>query len=254
MRAKLSVVMITLNEEHNLARALDSVKWAAEIVIVDTFSQDRTKEIAKKYTDRIYDLKWSGYGPAKQFALEKASFEWVLSLDADEVLSEPLQQEIQSVLQPEVEFDGYSVCRMSNFLGKWMKHGGWYPDYVLRLFRKDKSNFTTATVHEELIVTGKSGRLKGLLLHYTDPNLEHYLTKLNRYTTLSAQELLNKGETAKLTDLLFRPPALFFKMYFFKFGLLDGIQGFLLALYSSFHVLSKYAKLWHLQHSHGPVA
>jgi len=245
--------MITLNEEHNLARALDSVKWADEIVIVDAFSQDGTKEIAKKYTNRIYDLKWTGYGPAKQFALEKASNQWVLSLDADEVISEPLQQEIQSVLQTEVQIDGYSVCRMSNFLGKWIKHGGWYPDYVLRLFRKDKAHFTAATVHEELIVTGKSGHLKGLLLHYTDPNLEYYLTKLNRYTTLSAQELLNKGETAKLTDLLFRPSAFFFRMYFFKFGFLDGVQGFLLALYSSFHVLTKYAKLWHLQHHHDPV-
>jgi glycosyltransferase involved in cell wall biosynthesis len=247
MRAKLSVVMITLNEERNLARALESIKWADEIVIVDAFSQDRTKEIAKKYTGNIYDLAWTGYGPAKQFALEKASFEWVLSLDSDEVLSEPLQLEIQSVLQTEVEFDGYSVCRMSNFLGQWMKHGGWYPDYVLRLFRKDKAHFTAAAVHEELIVTGKSGHLNGLLLHYTDPNLEHYLTKLNRYTTLSAQELLKKGETANLTDLLFRPPALFIKMYLLKFGFLDGVQGFLLALYSSFHVLTKYAKLWLLQ-------
>lgn len=247
MRAKLSVVMITLNEEQNLARSLESVKWANEIVIVDAFSRDRTKEIAKKYTDRIYDLRWTGYGPAKQSALEKASFEWVLSLDADEVLSEPLQQEIQNVLQTNVEFDGYSVCRMSNFLGKWMKHGGWYPDNLLRLFRKGKAHFTTVAVHEELILNGKSGRLKGLLLHYTDPNLEHYLTKLNRYTTLSAQELLNKGETAKLSDLLFRPPALFIRMYFFKFGLLDGVQGFLLALYSSFHVLTKYVKLWLLQ-------
>ena len=241
--------MITYNEEKNLARSLESVEWADEIVIVDSFSLDRTKEIAGKYTDRIYDLKWPGYGPAKQFAIAKASGEWILSLDADEVLSEELQQEILQVIKSNQSVNGFYLCRISNFLGKWIKHGGWYPDYVLRLFRKGRGHFTDSLVHEELILDGGSSKLKGLLLHYTNPDLEQYLTKLNRYTTLSAQELSQTGKRGSLLNILFRPPAIFLKMYFLKFGFLDGLPGFLLALFSSFHVLTKYAKLWHLPQS-----
>src|SRR4030067_2389686 len=152
MAAKFSVVMITFNEEKNLARSLESVKWADEIVIVDSFSLDRTKEIAGKYTGRIYDLKWPGYGPAKQFAMAKASGEWILSLDADEVLSEELQQEILQVIKSNQSVNGFYLCRISNFLGKWIKHGGWYPDYVLALVKRERGHFTDSLVHEELIL------------------------------------------------------------------------------------------------------
>ena len=242
---KLSVVVITLNEETNLARCLESASWADEIIVVDTFSTDKTKEIAKKYAQKLYDLQWPGFGPAKQFALEKATCEWVLSLDADEVVSEPLHREINQILASQTEIDGYYICRHSNFLGKWIKYG-WYPDYVLRLFRKDKGRFDNSLVHEELILKGTSARLKGALLHYTDPDLERYLTKMNRYTSLSAQALFHKGQRGRISDICLRPVALFLKIYFLKLGFLEGVHGLLLALFSSFHVLTKYAKLWHL--------
>ena len=242
---KLTVILITLDEEKNLARCLESVKWADEIVVVDTYSQDRTKEIAGKYTDKMFDLKWPGFGPAKQFALEKAGGEWVLSVDADEVVSETLQTEIKQVLKAD-HSDGYYVPRLSFFLGKWIRHGGWYPDYVLRLFRRQKARFTDSLVHEEVILNGKAGYLKADLLHYTVPDLERYLVKMTRCTSHSAQELFQKGRRAGLAGILFRPPAVFLKMYFWKLAFLDGFQGFLLAIFSSFHVLAKYSKLWYM--------
>jgi glycosyltransferase involved in cell wall biosynthesis len=249
MSAKLSVVMITHNEEKNLSRALESAKWADEIIIVDSFSQDRTKEIARKYTNRIFDYKWTGYGPAKQFALQQASGDWIFSLDADEVVTEDLREDILKIIESDQPTDGYYICRISNFLGRWIKHGGWYPDYVMRLFRKGRARFSDSLVHEELILEGRSEKLKGLLLHYTNQDLDHYLDKMNRYTTLSAQELKQKSKPASIADILVHPPAVLIKMYLFKLGFLDGIQGFLLALYSSFHVLTKYAKLWYLNRS-----
>lgn len=245
--AKLSVVIITFNEEENLPRCLESARWADEIVIVDTFSQDRTKEIASRYTDKIYDLKWPGFGPAKQFAMEKASCQWVLSLDADEVVSESLREEIKRITSSADALDGYYLPRLSNFLGKWIRYGGWYPDYVLRLFKKEKGKFADSLVHEQLILNGRSAILKEALLHYTDPDLERYLTKLNRYTTLSAQELFRDDNRAGILDIAVRPLAIFLKMYILKLGFLDGLQGLLLAMFSSFHVLTKYAKLWHLR-------
>lgn len=243
---KLTVILITLDEEKNLARCLESVKWADEIVVVDSYSRDRTKEIARSYTDKIFDLKWPGFGAAKKFALEKANGEWVLSIDADELVSESLQAEIRQVINSSLKSDGYYLPRLSFFLGKWIRHGGWYPDYVLRLFRKQKARFTDSLVHEEVILNGKAGYLKADLLHYTVPDLERYLVKMNRYTSLSAQELSQKGKRTNLGDIFFRPPAVFLKMYFWKLALLDGFQGFLLAIFSSFHVLAKYCKLWYI--------
>jgi glycosyltransferase involved in cell wall biosynthesis len=244
--ANLSVVIITFNEEGNLARCLNSVSWAEEIVIVDSFSQDRTKEVASDFTDKIYDKQWPGFGPAKQFAVEKTSNEWVLSVDADEEVSLELKEQIRRALNSDSEVDGYYLCRQSYFLGKWIRHGGWYPDYVLRLFRKNKAEFTDSKVHEKLTLKGKSAYLNGTLFHYTDPDLESYLAKMNRYTSLSAEELYTEDRRSNLMDILFRPVAIFFKMYILKLGFLDGIQGFLLATYSSIHVLTKYTKLWHL--------
>jgi glycosyltransferase involved in cell wall biosynthesis len=241
----LSVIIIALNEEANLLRCLESVKWADELVVADTGSTDRTLEIAKEHGTKTIQLEWEGFGKAKQRVLEAATSDWVLSLDADEVVTESLREEIQkSVRSDSPGFDGYFISRRSMFLGHWMSHGGWYPDYVLRLFKRGKGRFEDRKVHESLSLAGRTGRLKGDLLHYSDPDLEHYLRKMNRYTTLSAQELSERGEVASLADLLFRPMATFWKIYLFKGGFLDGIYGFLLALFSSVHVVTKYVKLW----------
>lgn len=244
---RISAIIIVYNEEKNIQRCLESLNWADEIVVVDSFSQDRTKEIASSFTTKIFDLEWQGFGKQKEFARTKASYKWVLSIDADEVVSEKLRDEIKNILSKDDASDGYYIPRLSNFLGRWIRHSGWYPDRVLRLFKKDKARFDESPVHEKLILDGKAGFLKDDILHYTDPDISHYLSKMDRYTTLSAEKLAAEGKSVTLFDLLFRPMAIFVKMYLFKAGFLDGWQGFVLACFSSFHVFTKYAKLWHLR-------
>lgn len=245
---KVSCVIITYNESRNIRRCLESVSWADEIVVVDSHSTDDTKKIVSEFTDKIYDLRWEGFGPAKEFARSQASGEWILSVDADEVVTENLRDEIKRTIRSEdsKDKDGYLIPRRSNFLGRWVRHGGWYPDLVLRLFRKDKGEFTHQLVHEEVKVGGRRGCLKNDLLHYTDPDFDHYLEKLNRYTSLDALQLHGEGREAKLLHILLRPLLTFFKMFIFKGGFLDGVPGLILSVSSAFHVFSKYVKLWHL--------
>lgn len=247
--SRISCIVITHNESENIRRCLESVSWADEIVVVDSESRDDTKEIASEFTHKVYDLKWEGFGPAKEFARSKAAGDWILSVDADEIVSEKLRDEIQSIAESEDSLDGYYIPRRSNFLGRWIKHGGWYPDWVLRLFRKNKGRFTNRLVHEEVTVSGQTGLLRNDLLHYTDPDFDHYLKKLNHYTSLDARQLHQEGKGAKLTDILLRPPVTFLNMYFLRKGFLDGVHGLILALSSAFHVFSKYVKLWHLSQS-----
>ncbi len=244
--ARISAIVITLNEEKNIKRCLSSLDWVDEIVLVDSGSTDDTKKIASEFASRIFDIKWEGFGKAKEYAKGKASHQWIISLDADEVVTGDLKQEIQKIIATEGSLRGYYVPRLSNFLGRWIKHGGWYPDHVLRLFRKDKAKFNHSMVHEKVEVDGEVGHLKSHILHYTDPDFHHYLKKLNQYTSLGAEGLFEQGRKARILDLIFRPPALFFKMYVAKRGFLDGLCGFALAVSSAFHVFSKYVKLWHL--------
>ncbi|MFH2056838.1 MAG: glycosyltransferase family 2 protein [bacterium] len=244
--ATLGVVMITLNEEHNVGRALESVKFADEIVVCDSQSTDRTVEIAREHGALIIMKQFTGFGAAKQAALERLTTDWVVVLDADEEVDAEARDAIrQTISQP--QFDGYQIRRRSQFLGRWMKHSGWYPDWILRLFRRECGKFTEHKVHESVQVTGEIGRLAGHLLHYTDPDIDHYLHKLNRYTLLSAQELAAAGRRFSVLKLLFGPLAVFLKRYILKLGFLDGLQGFLLAIFSGYHVFCKYAKLWELR-------
>lgn len=245
--SSISCVIITYNESKNIRRCLQSVSWADEIVVVDAHSTDDTREIASAFTDKIHRLKWSGFGPAKEYARSKATGDWILSVDADEVVPGNLREEIQSITESQESLDGYFIPRRSNFLGRWIKHGGWYPDLVLRLFKKERGGFTDRVVHEEVRVIGSTGRLRNDLLHYTDPDLDHYLKKLNRYTSLDALQLFRQGRRAGILDILFRPIITFVKMYFFRRGFSDGLPGLILAISSSFHVFSKYVKLWHLR-------
>ncbi len=244
---QISCIIITCNESKNIRRCLESVSWADEIIVVDSYSPDDTKRIASEFTDRIFDLNWEGFGPAKEYAKKQASGEWILSLDADEVVSEKLKEEIFKVTRSDDALNGYFIPRRSYFLGRWMRHGGWYPDLVLRLFRKEKGSFTSRPVHEEVKVIGGTGRLKNDLIHHTDPDFDHYLEKLNRYTSIDALQLFHEERKASLGDLFFRPGATWIKMYFLKLGFLDGLPGLILAVSSAFHVFSKYVKLWHLK-------
>jgi len=244
---RLSVIIITHNEEENLPRCLQSVKWADEVVVVDSHSTDRTPQIAADHGCVYFDLDWSGFGAAKQAALDRATGDWVLSIDADEAVSDELGTSIAGVVKGNHSYSGFEMPRCTNFLGRWIRHCGWYPDYILRLFRRDSGRFNQAVVHESIAVKGPIGRLAGDLLHYSYPNLEKYFTKSNRYTTLGAEEAFRHGKRAGMADLLFRPPISFFKHYIQKAGFLDGPQGLLVSSLSAAAVFNKYAKLWHLE-------
>lgn len=247
--ARLTVITLALNEEHNIEDCLASVAWADEIIVVDSGSTDRTVELARRFTDHVLSLEWTGYGPTKNAALERSTGEWILWLDADERVTPELAEEIRTVLQDSSSCDAYSVARRAYFLGRWMKHGGWYPGRVTRLFRKGTARFTDNSVHESVIVRGSVGRLRHDLLHFTDPDLHHYVVKFNRYTTLAARELWDEGRSASVFDLMARPVFMFFKMYLVRRGFLDGVHGFILSILSSAYVFTKYAKLWELHHT-----
>ena len=247
--SSISVILITLNEEENIKACLTSVQWADEIIVVDSNSQDRTVEIARQFTGKVIAADWRGYSANKNLALENAGGEWVLWIDADERVTPELAQEIKNVIRTNTEKDGFEMARKAFFLGRWIKHCGWYPGYVLRLFRRQNACFSDNKVHEGVVLKGSRGRLKETLLHYTDNNLEHYLWKFNRYTSYAADELAEKQQSAGLLSILFRPLHAFVKMYVLKLGVLDGVEGLMLCLLSAGYVAMKYAKLWELKKS-----
>jgi glycosyltransferase involved in cell wall biosynthesis len=246
--SSLSVILITLNEEHNIRACLQSVRWADEIIVVDAESKDSTAAIAREFTDKVFVIPWQGYAANKSFAVAQAHNEWVFWIDADEVVPEALADEIMAVIRADAGYDGYEVARKAYFLGRWIKHCGWYPGYVLRLFRRSKGRFNENRVHEGVTLDGPRGRLRNSLDHYTDRDLEHYMWKFNRYTSLAAEELVAKGHHSGVGAFLFRPLHAFIKMYILKRGFLDGVEGLMLCLLSANYVAAKYAKVWELSH------
>jgi len=243
----LSVVIITKNEEKNIRRCLDSVKWADEIVLIDSQSTDRTVEFAKDYGAIVFSPEWKGYGPAKQEGVSKAAGEWILSIDADEEVTAELSKEIKETLSSEESYDGYLINRHTNFMGKWINHCGWYPDYLLRLFRKDKGNFNDAVIHEQVVLDGRTRELKEKILHYSYPNMETYLERFNRYTTMGAEAAFANGKKASNFDIVFRPFVSFIDHFITHQGFQDGLEGFIISVMSSVAVMVKYVKLRHLQ-------
>ncbi|RPH32178.1 glycosyltransferase family 2 protein, partial [bacterium] len=212
--AALTVITITKDEERNIVECLESVRWADQLVVVDSGSRDRTIDLARRFTSEIYSIDWQGYGHARNHALDHAAGEWILWLDADERVPAELAKEIQDLVRrDEAGYSGYSVARRAYFLGKWIKHCGWYPSRVVRLFRKDHGRFSETRVHERLELQGAVGMLHHDLLHYTDLHLQQYLDKFNKYTTLAAEDMAAQGKSFRLWDLLVRPPFLFVKMY-----------------------------------------
>ena len=240
----VSVLVITRNEEDNIAACLESVAWADEIILVDAESKDRTVELARRFTSKIFLEAWKGFAEAKAFGVTKARNEWILWLDADERVTPELGKEIQEVLLTDPPVAAYRVARRAYFLGRWIRHSGWYPGKVTRLFRKDRASFSNDAVHEGLDIHGETTDLRNDLLHFTDPTLFHYLSKFNRYTSLACGDLVRSGKRFRFSDLLVRPGWQFLKMYIVKRGFLDGFPGLVLALLSSSYVFTKYAKLW----------
>lgn len=243
----LSVTLIVKNEEKNLAKCLDTVKWADEIVVLDAGSEDKTIEIAKQYTDKIYiNSDWQGYGMQRQRLQEYASSDWILMLDADERLTPELIAAVKNVLINDDRNKVFALPRLSWCFGKFIRHSGWYPDYVTRLYAKNKAKYNAQLVHEKLEYANEIElvKLKGDLLHYTYRNLEHYLVKSAGYASAWAEQRKKKGKSASLLQGISHGLACFLKMYVFRFGFLDGKQGLLLALLSGHSTFAKYADLW----------
>ena len=246
----LSSIIIAKNEEVNIRRCIESQLQCIDdiVVIVDSKSNDRTLDIVKGYDRVNCEISdWKGYAGTKQFALTLVKNDWVLWIDADEEITQELSEELNRFKNSEPKEKAFSLARRAFFLGKWIKHSGWYPGRVVRLFNKNFAQFSNKDVHEFLEVSGETGKLNSDLNHYTDPNIFHYFEKFNKYTTLAADELSTSNKTAGFNDLLLRPVFLFIKMYFLRRGFLDGIHGFILAIFSSTYVFVKYLKLWEIQ-------
>ena len=245
----ISVIIITYNEEKRLEPCLKSVAWADEIIVVDSFSKDKTVEIAQRYTNRIFCHPFKGYGHQKAFALAQAKGEWVLSIDADERVSDKLKKEIkEAIKRPDIS--GYYIPRRNFFCGQLIRHSGWSPDYQLRLFRRDRAYFEERLVHEKVVVKGKVGYLKAPLLHYTYNSLDEFLEKMGRYTKFWAEEQKKKGKKGGILKGFGHGVWTFFKMYLLRLGFLDGRYGLLLASLYASYTLIKYAMLdekWKMQ-------
>ena len=252
----LSVAIITCNEEVNLPRTLASVAFADEVVIVDSGSTDRTIAIAKASGARVFEREWPGFAAQKNFAIAQCVGDWVLSLDADEELSPELRSQMRALLPSNPPVDAYFLKRRNLFLNRWIRHGGFYPDPKLRLFRRTAVNFRAGSpqfenrpVHETMIFDGAADTLDFDLIHHAYPSLEGYLEHMDRYSTLGAQLLLASGRTsdswpAFYWNVLIVPQLTFFYNYFLRLGFLDGREGLLLHLYHSAYVSWKYAKAW----------
>ena len=246
-RQRLSVIFITLNEAPRLPAALEAVKWADEIIVVDSGSTDDTVAIAQSYGARVVVTDWPGFGAQKNRALDLATCPWVLSLDADEVLSPDLQQEIQSFLQTDPPFHGATLPRLSSFCGRTIHHAGWWPDPVLRLFRRTLARFSDDRVHERVIVDGPIHAFKGVLHHESYRDLAQVLSKVNQYSSEGAQNHLQKGRRGGLGRALAHGFWAFFRTYVIRLGLLEGREGFILAVSNAEGTYYRYLKLMYLQ-------
>ncbi|RKX17317.1 MAG: glycosyltransferase family 2 protein [Candidatus Zixiibacteriota bacterium] len=242
----LSAVVITRNEEANIKRCLLSLQIADEIIVVDSGSTDRTIEIAENLGAKVYVKEWAGYGFAKKEGVSKAFGKWIISLDADEELSPELAKEISTAVLSETGDSGFYIKRKTNFLGRWIYHCGWYPDYILRLFKKEDGDFNESVVHEKVILNGRVGYLKAEILHYSYNTIEHYFEKFATYTTLGAEQAYKSGKKSRWFHIVFKPPVSFIKHYFIKLGFLDGLEGFIISAFSAMAVMVKYSKLRHL--------
>jgi glycosyltransferase involved in cell wall biosynthesis len=247
----LSVVLITLNEAANLPRTLASVRGLGEIIVLDSGSTDATLDIARSFGAQVFTESWKGFGLQKNSAISHATSDWILSLDADEELSPALAAEIQSLLAGSPVCNAYFIPRLNHFLGRPLRHGGYWPDPKLRLFRRGAAHFSDRPVHETMQSDGPVGRLRGHLIHHCYPTLAEYIEHMNRYSTINAQMLVDSGRAASSSIWLFwnallNPAATFLYNYLFRLGFLDGHAGLLQQINHSAYIHWKFAKAWRL--------
>ncbi len=239
---KISATIITLNEERNIARAIESLRCCDEILVCDSGSNDRTVELAENLGARIIEGPWRGFAGQKNYVAEQAANDWILSLDADEALSEALEGEIWALKKNGPQFDGYTMPRMAQYLGRWILHSGWYPDRKVRLYHRDKAKWVGEFVHESVQVAGRVGHLDANLLHFTCESLSEHVRTMDRYTTLAAEELVSRRKPIPMRRMVVDPPWAFVKAYLLQRGFLDGVEGLAIAYMAALYTFLKYAK------------
>ncbi len=250
-RPPISVCIITHNEESKIRSCLEAVKWAEEIVVVDSGSTDKTVEICKEYTDKVYHRPFPGHIQQKNNALDLASHEWVLCIDADERVSPELAEEIQKELSVNNNVcAGYLLPRHTYFLGRWINHCGWYPDYKLRLFKKDLGRWGGVNPHDRVTLeSGLTKNLNGDICHFSYDDVSSQLATVNKFTSIFAQQMQEEGTSFGISSIIFRPIGRFFSMYFVKRGFLDGVPGLIISVMGSMYSFLKYAKCWEIQNT-----
>jgi len=243
----LSATIITRNEENKIKQCIDNLNFCDEIIVVDSGSEDKTVTIATDAGAQVISQPWLGYGPQKQFAVEQATHDWVLCIDADEVVSKSLRQSIEQAFTSNPTVSGFSMPRCNHFLGRPLRHGEGYPDLSVRLFNRHKGKWSDDSVHEKVIVSGAVEQLTGDILHYSEDNLFSYIAKQNEYTSLQAQQLYERGKRNGVLKSIFSPAFRFIKFYLIRLGFLDGYPGLIHILIGCFNTFSKNVKLVELQ-------
>ena len=246
--AGISAVVRTFNEADNLRECLDSLTWAGEILVVDSFSTDDTVAIARKFTDRVIVRPYAGQIEKSQFTTDQAAHRWVLHVDADERVTPELRDEILVLDLENTTCDAFDMPRRHFFMKRWINHSGWYPDRNIRLYRKDRCRWGGYEPHDKIQVPGVLGHLRGDLLHYIYRDIDHFAAKKNSYATMTALDHERSGRRARIWHLTVRPVATFFIRYLIRLGILDGLPGFVICTMESYSVFLKYAKLYEMQH------
>lgn len=244
----IAAVIITKNEERNIADCLESVQWADERIVVDAQSTDHTVVVARRFTAQVYVRAWPGYGPQKNFGIDQATSDWIVIVDADERVTSPLRDEIYHLMKagPPADVGGYEIPRRNFFYGRWIQGGGIYPDYQLRLFRRTAGRYDDVLLHERFRIAGRVVRLFSPLDHYSMPTIGHHVRKMMRYTTLGAQEKLKTSSHVTAIDLGANHLGTIVKTYLLRGGYKDGIHGLIVAMFAGMHTFVKYAKAWEL--------
>ncbi|NTV50599.1 MAG: glycosyltransferase family 2 protein [Geobacteraceae bacterium] len=248
MPAKISVTVRTYNEEQNLRECLESVRWADEIIVVDSCSSDRTADIAREFTDKVIVRPWAGHIATSQFVTDQAQNLWVFSIDADERVTPELRDEILALDLDTTIHDAFEVPRLHWFMQRWIRHSAWYPDRKPRLFRTDRCHWGGYAPHDSVQVSGSLGRLHGNLLHFIYRDLAHFAATKNSYSTLTAIDHNRNGRKATLLHVTLRPLHAFMSRYFIRLGFLDGLAGFTICVMEAHCVFMKYLKLYEIQH------
>ncbi len=242
----ISACILTYNEEHIIEKCLRSLDWADEIIIVDSFSSDSTFDICKKYADRLEQRQWPGFRDQYDYATSLASHDWIIFIDADEIVPPELADEINKETVKN-NYDGFLIYRQTYYLGRWIKHGGWNPDGKIRVYKKGKGEWEGG-LHATVKVDGKVGKLKNIIHHYNYKDISDQIRTIDRYSANAADEMLKKGKSFGIHQLILRPLFRFFRDYFLKRGYKDGLPGFIIAVATGFYVFIKFAKLWELTH------